>query len=333
MPLKEPVPAGRSLKVKAGGRLDCHRYRKHCRGALEKFASYSPCGPKQLHLAATKINELIISFSPGRALTTITALARVGTIVGLRPRDRSVMSKNLRGSRFDEQRKGGGAAFDPKKFLAKVGDGKTIADYQKGQIVFAQGGVADAVFYLQKGRVNITVVSEQGKEAVVGILETGHFFGEGCLNGHPLRLTTATAASECVITRITKAAMIATMHNEPEFSEMFMAYLLTRNSRIEEDLIDQLFNSSEKRLARLLLLLANFGKDGRTEPVIGKFSQETLAEMIGTTRSRVSFFMNKFRKLGYIDYNGKLEIHNSLLNVVLYDNPEIKTKNTGGETK
>jgi CRP/FNR family transcriptional regulator, cyclic AMP receptor protein len=243
------------------------------------------------------------------------------------------MSEN-KGSRFDEERKrGGGASFDPRKFLAKVGDGKTIAKYQKDQVVFAQGDAADAVFYLQKGRVKITVVSEQGKEAVVGILETGHFFGEGCLNGHPLRLTTATAVGECVITRITKAAMIVTMHDEPEFSELFMAYLLTRNSRIEEDLIDQLFNSSEKRLARLLLLLANFGKEGKTEPVIGRFSQETLAEMIGTTRSRVSFFMNKFRKLGYIDYNGKLEIHNSLLNVVLYDKPEIKTKGSGGGTK
>jgi CRP/FNR family cyclic AMP-dependent transcriptional regulator len=244
-----------------------------------------------------------------------------------------LMSKNPRGSRFDEKTKKGEVSFDPRKYLAKVGDGKTIVEYQKDQTVFAQGDVADAVFYLQRGQVRITVVSEQGKEAVVGILETGHFFGEGCLNGHALRVTTATAAADCLITRITKAAMIAAMHDEPEFSELFMAYLLTRNSRIEEDLIDQLFNSSEKRLARLLLLLANFGKDGRTEPVIGKFSQETLAEMIGTTRSRVSFFMNKFRKLGYIDYNGKLEIHNSLLNVVLYDKPEIKMKNASGGTK
>jgi CRP/FNR family cyclic AMP-dependent transcriptional regulator len=233
------------------------------------------------------------------------------------------MSGNKR-SRSGKER----ASFDPKKFLAKVGDGKTIAEYQKDQVVFAQGAVANAVFYLQKGRVKITVVSEQGKEAVVGIVQMGHFFGEGCLNGHPLRITTATAIGECLITRITKAAMIATMHNEPEFSEVFMAYLLSRNSRIEEDLIDQLFNSSEKRLARLLLLLANFGKEGKTEPVIGRFSQETLSEMIGTTRSRVSFFMNKFRKLGYIDYNGKLEIHNSLLNVVLYDKPEVKPKRT-----
>jgi CRP/FNR family cyclic AMP-dependent transcriptional regulator len=228
-------------------------------------------------------------------------------------------------------RKTGRASFDPKKFLAKVGDGKAISEYQKDQVIFSQGNVADAVFYIQKGEVKLTVISEQGKEAVVGILQSGQFFGEGCLNGHPLRITTAAAMAECLVTRIAKEAMIATMHDEPEFSELFMAYLLTRNSRIEEDLIDQLFNSSEKRLARVLLLLANFGKDGRPEPIVGKFSQETLAEMIGTTRSRVSFFMNKFRKLGYIDYNGTLEIHNSLLNVVLYDKPEIKRKDASGE--
>jgi CRP/FNR family cyclic AMP-dependent transcriptional regulator len=221
------------------------------------------------------------------------------------------------------------ASFDPKKFLAKVGEGKTISEYQRGHVVFSQGDVADAVFYVQKGEIKLTVISERGKEAVVGILGPAHFFGEGCLNGHSLRITTATATVECRITRIAKAAMIVTMHDEPEFSELFMAYLLTRNSRIEEDLIDQLFNSSEKRLARLLLLLANFGKDGRPEPIVGKFSQETLAEMIGTTRSRVSFFMNKFRRLGYIEYNGKLEVHNSLLNVVLYDKPEIKTNDAG----
>ncbi|MGA8692408.1 MAG: Crp/Fnr family transcriptional regulator, partial [Xanthobacteraceae bacterium] len=170
----------------------------------------------------------------------------------------------------------------------------------------------------------LTVVSERGKEAVVGILEPSHFFGEGCLNGHPLRVTTATAIEPSLITCIPKAAMIATLHDEVGFSELFMADLLNRNSRIEEDLIDQLFNSSEKRLARVLLLLANFGKEATAEPIIGNFSQETLAKMIGTTRSRVSFFMNKFRKLGYIEYNGKLEIRNSLLNVVLYDKPEIR---------
>jgi CRP/FNR family cyclic AMP-dependent transcriptional regulator len=216
------------------------------------------------------------------------------------------------------------ASFDPKTFLAKVGEGKTISRFRKNQVVFSQGQVADAVFYIQKGKVKLTVVSEQGKEAVIAILGPGHFFGEGCLNGHPLRIATTRAITECVITRIDKAIMIATIHNEPEFSELFMSYLLTRNSRIEEDLIDQLFNSSEKRPARLLLLLANFGKEGKPEAIVGKFSQETLAEMIGTTRSRVSFFMNKFRELGFIEYNGKLEVHNSLLNVVLHDNPQIR---------
>src|SRR5580692_10831532 len=222
--------------------------------------------------------------------------------------------------------------FDPKVFLSKVDGGRAIHDYRKDKIVFRQGDPADAVFYIQKGRIKLTVVSEQGKEAVVGVLGPGQFFGEGCLNGHPVRVTTGAAVVTSRITRIAKVSMIATMHDEPGFSELFMAYLLTRNSRIEEDLIDQLFNSSEKRLARLLLLLANFGKDGRPEPIVGTFSQETLAEMIGTTRSRVSFFMNKFRKLGYIEYNGKLEIHNSLLNVVLYDKPEINTRDAGAAT-
>jgi CRP/FNR family cyclic AMP-dependent transcriptional regulator len=218
----------------------------------------------------------------------------------------------------------GKLSFDPKRFLAKVGKGKTISKYRKDQIVFSQGQIADAVFYIQQGKVRLTVVSEQGKESVIAILEPGHFFGEGCLNGHPLRIATTRAIDECVITRIEKATMMATIHGEPDFSELFMSYLLTRNSRIEEDLIDQLFNSSEKRLARLLLLLANFGKQGKPEPIVGRFSQETLAEMIGTTRSRVSFFMNKFRKLGFIEYNGTIEVHNSLLNVVLHDNPQIR---------
>jgi CRP-like cAMP-binding protein len=217
-----------------------------------------------------------------------------------------------------------GNGFDPKTFLSKVGVGKTILKYEKNQHVFKQGDVADAVFYLQKGTVKLTVLSEHGKEAVVGILEPGQFFGEGCLNGHPLRIATTTAMTECVITSITKEAMIATLHNEPKFSELFMAYLLTRNSRVEEDLIDQLFNSSEKRLARLLLLLAHFGKEGRPQPILLDMSQETLAEMIGTTRSRVSYFMNKFRKLGLISYNGKIEVHNSLLNAVLHEKPGIE---------
>ncbi len=213
--------------------------------------------------------------------------------------------------------------FDPKLFLAKVGEGKSILKFDRNQVVFAQGEVADTVFYIQKGRIKVLVVSEQGKEAVVGILEPGQFFGEGCLNGHPLRISTTTAMDECLITAIAKDAMLAALHSEPKFSELFMAYLLSRNSRIEEDLIDQLFNSSEKRLARLLLLLANFGKEGTPQPIAPHVSQETLAEMIGTTRSRVSFFMNKFRKLGLISYNGKIEVHSSLLNAVLYDKPEI----------
>ena len=217
------------------------------------------------------------------------------------------------------------ASFDPKRFLAKVGEGKTITKYQKDQIVFSQGDIADAVFYVQKGKLKLTVISEQGKEAVIAILGPGHFFGEGCLNGHALRVATTKTMDDCVITRIAKASMIAALHAEPEFSELFISYLLARNSRIEEDLVDQLFNSSEKRLARLLLLLANFGKEARPDPIVGKISQETLAEMIGTTRARVSHFMNKFRKLGYIDYNGHLTVHNSLLNVVLYDKPEIGT--------
>jgi CRP/FNR family cyclic AMP-dependent transcriptional regulator len=214
-------------------------------------------------------------------------------------------------------------SFDSKNFLASVSEGTTITKYRKGQTVFSQGDAADAVFYLQAGKLKLSVVSEQGKEAVVAILGPGSFFGEGCLNGHARRIATTTAMDECVITRIAKAAMIATMHKEPKFSELFMAHLLKRNGRIEEDLIDQLFNSSEKRLARLLLLLANFGKEGSPTPIVGKISQEMLAEMIGTTRARVSFFMNKFRRLGFIEYNGKLEVHNSLLNVVLHDKTEI----------
>jgi CRP/FNR family cyclic AMP-dependent transcriptional regulator len=216
------------------------------------------------------------------------------------------------------------SSFDPKAFLAKVGEGKVIATYVRDEIVFAQGDAADTIFYIQKGRLKVVVISEQGKEAVVGILEQGQFFGEGCMNGHSLRIATTTAMEDCVVTAISKTAMLATLHDEPKFSEMFMAYLLGRNSRIEEDLIDQLFNSSEKRLARLLLLLANFGKEGTPQPISPNISQETLAEMIGTTRSRVSFFMNKFRKLGLISYNGKIEVHSSLLNAVLYDKPEIQ---------
>lgn len=213
--------------------------------------------------------------------------------------------------------------FDPKVFLATVDGGRSIAKYRKGETVFSQGKPADAVFYIQKGKVKVTVVSEQGKEAVVAILAPDEFCGEGCLTGQPLRLATATAMTDCEVMRLEKAAMIRVLREEPAFSGMFVSHLLARASRVEADLVDQLFNSSEKRLARALLLLANFGKDGRPEPIIAKISQETLAEMIGTTRSRVSFFMNKFRKLGLIDYNGQIEIHPSLLNVVLHEEPHI----------
>ena len=215
--------------------------------------------------------------------------------------------------------------FDPKLFLSKANGGRGISDYRKGEVVFSQGDPADTVFYIQSGKVKKTVVSEQGKEAVVALLAAGDFFGEGCLAGEALRLSTVSALTKCVIARISKADITRVIHEEPAFAELFIAHLLARNSRVEEDLIDQLFNSSEKRLARILLLLANFGKEGRPEPIIAKVSQETLAEMIGTTRSRVSFFMNKFRKLGLIDYNGGIEVHSSLLNVVLRDQPQIKT--------
>jgi len=218
-----------------------------------------------------------------------------------------------------------GIVFDPKVFLSKVGAGRTIGKYRKGTVIFQQGDPADAVFYIQKGKVRLNVLSEHGKEAVVGIMEAGQFFGEGCLNGHAVRVATTVTLEDCVITSITKAAMRAALKNEPRFSELFLNYLLTRNSRVEEDLIDQLFNSSERRLARLLLILAHFGKEGNPEPIDVEISQETLAEMIGTTRSRVSFFMNKFRKLGFISYNGKIHVHNSLLNAVLHDKPALRT--------
>jgi CRP/FNR family transcriptional regulator, cyclic AMP receptor protein len=214
--------------------------------------------------------------------------------------------------------------FDPQAFLAKVGTGKTIQKYRKNRIIYAQGEEADQIFYIQSGKVKVTVVSEQGKEAVVGLLEAGQFFGEGCLNGQTLRIGTARAMQECLVTSITRKAMLAALRREPKFAELFMTYLVTRSNRVEEDLIDQLFNSSEKRLARLLLLLANFGKDGEPIPIDSAINQGTLAEMIGTTRSRVSFFLNKFRKLGLISYNGKLEVHRSLLNAILYEKPQLE---------
>jgi len=209
--------------------------------------------------------------------------------------------------------------FNLDKFLSRAGDGRTISDLAKDTMVFRQGDPATSVFYIQKGKVKLTVISKTGKEAVIAVLGAGDFFGEGCLTTQLFRMSTATALLECTIMRLEKAVVIDTLHEEPAFSEVLLSYMLTRTIRIEEDLVDQLFNSSEKRLARALLLLANFGKEGQPESVIPKISQETLADMIGTTRSRVSFFMNKFRKMGFIEYNGTLRVHSSLLNVVLHD--------------
>ena len=213
----------------------------------------------------------------------------------------------------------GRVAFDPDLLLKKLYGGKTVQNYRDKQSIFSQGDPADAVFYIQKGKVKITVVSKRGKEAVVAILQEGDFFGEGCLSAQPLRISTANALQRATVMRLEKKMMVGLLHKEPEFAEMFIAYLLSRNIRIEEDLVDQLFNSSEKRLARLLLLLAHYGKDSKPETVLPKMSQETLAEMVGTTRSRVSYFMNKFRKMGFIDYNGSLHVHSALLTVVLRD--------------
>jgi CRP-like cAMP-binding protein len=215
-------------------------------------------------------------------------------------------------------------APDARSLLAKVGRGRSVLNYRKDHVIFTQGEPADAVFYIAKGRVKITVTSPQGKEAVLAILGSDDFFGEGCLAGQPRRMATVRAMTECALVRIDKAAMVRLIRVEPGFSEMFMGHVLGRTIRVEEDLVDQLFNSSEKRLARLLLLLANFGKDEKPEPVIAKISQETLAEMIGTTRARVSFFMNKFRKLGFITYNGGIEVHTSLLNAILHDLPQTR---------
>jgi CRP-like cAMP-binding protein len=213
--------------------------------------------------------------------------------------------------------------FDPRIFLSEAGVGRAVERYAKNQKIYGQGDVADTVFFIQKGKVKVTILSEHGKEAIVGIFGEGQFFGEGCLEGSELRTSTSHAMEECLITSISKNALLATLGAEPKFAQFFISYLLSRNSRIEEDLIDQLFNSSEQRLARLLLRLANFGKEGDAPPVPLTLSQETLAEMIGTTRSRVSFFMNKFRKKGFIDYNGKIEVHRSLLDAVLGEKPQI----------
>jgi CRP/FNR family transcriptional regulator, cyclic AMP receptor protein len=217
--------------------------------------------------------------------------------------------------------KAGARRFDPATFLATTGKGRAISTHQKGDKFFAQGDAADAIFYIKKGKVKVTVVSKQGKEAVVALLSSDEFFGEGCLIGQPRRLATATAMTECIVMRVETFEMRRVLRSEPEFSQMFVSHILSRSARVEEDLVDQLFNSTEKRLARLLLLLANFGKEGRPEPVVAKITQEMLAEMIGTTRSRVSYFMNKFRQAGFIDYNGHLEVRSSLLSVVLADPP------------
>ena len=215
----------------------------------------------------------------------------------------------------------GAPLFDPAVFLATAAVGRDISKYAKKDVIFAQGDGADAVFYIKKGKVKVAVISEQGKEAVIALLGADEFVGEGCLIGQPKRLATASAMTECEIMRVEKTEIQRVIHEEPAFSGMFVSHILARNARVEEDLVDQLFNSTEKRLARLLLLMANFGKEGRPEPILAKISQETLAEMIGTTRSRVSHFMNKFRELGFINYNGHLEVHSSLLGVLLADQP------------
>ena len=209
--------------------------------------------------------------------------------------------------------------FDPSTFLSKVGDAKTTSGYRNKQAVYSQGDPADAVYFLQSGKVKITVVSTRGKQAVVAILEHGSFFGEGCLTGQQLRMASANAMQASTVIRVGKPAMVRLLHREPQFAELFISYLLSRNVRIEEDLVDHLFNSSEKRLARLLLLLAHFGKEPKPETVVPRMSQETLAAMIGTTRSRVSFFMNRFKKKGFIDYEGGLKVHSTLLTVVLHE--------------
>jgi CRP/FNR family transcriptional regulator, cyclic AMP receptor protein len=219
--------------------------------------------------------------------------------------------------------------FDVSEFLSKMDVGRILKTFRKDEKIFSQGDLADAVFYIQEGNVKVSVLSQRGKEAVVALHGSGEFFGEGCLTGQPVRLATVSAMTECTIMRIDKAAMVSTLHDEPKLSEVFMAYILARNARVEEDLVDQLFNSSEKRLARVLLLMANFGKEGKPEPIIPKVSQETLAEIVGTTRARVSTFMNKFRELGFISYNGSIEVHSSLLNIVLHDKPQIRRGDDG----
>ncbi len=238
-------------------------------------------------------------------------------IVRHAPIDR--VSQNTRNSAIPRRASKNGREFDAQSFLATIGEGRKAMIFPKKHTIFTQGDPSDAVFYLQTGKVRLTVVSKTGKEATIGILSDESFFGEGSLAGQTLRMGTAAAMTDCAVLRIEKKAMMQALHREHTFSDLFVAYLLARNIRYEEDLVDQLFNSSEKRLARILLLVAHFGKEGVPETVVPKISQETLAEMIGTTRSRVSFFMNRFRQLGFIHYNGGLQVHSSLLNVVLHD--------------
>ncbi len=234
---------------------------------------------------------------------------------------RLARSRNERAEHNRQIGGGGRRRFDPALFFETAAKGRILSKHRKSEIIFSQGDDADAVFYVKKGKIKVTVVSKQGKEAVIAILGTDEFVGEGCLIGQPKRLATATAMSECVTMRVDKGEIQRLLRDEPTFSQMFVSHVLARTARVEEDLVDQLFNSTEKRLARLLLLLANFGKEGRPEPLMAKITQETLAEMIGTTRSRVSHFMNKFREAGFIDYNGHLEVHSSLLSVVLAEQP------------
>ena len=238
------------------------------------------------------------------------------------------MSRTRPTKRTAKRRSAGRTLFEPAVFLATAALGRDISTYSKKEVIFSQGDDADAVFYIKKGKVKVAIVSKQGKEAVIALLGPDEFVGEGCLIGQPKRLTTASAMTECQTMRVAKAEIQRVLQDEPTFSQMFVSHILARNARVEEDLADQLFNSTEKRLARLLLLLANFGKEGRTEPILAKISQETLAEMIGTTRSRVSHFMNKFRELGFTDYNGHLEIHNSLVGVLLADQPRTVSPNS-----
>jgi CRP-like cAMP-binding protein len=238
----------------------------------------------------------------------------------MKPKNGKSVARRAIGGRDTEAKTKPPIEFDPQQFLASIGGGRKIIDIQKKQVIFAQGGATDAVFYIQKGKVKLTVVSKTGKEATIGVLTEGSFFGEGGLAGQTLHMGSATALTDCTILRIDKSAMIQALHREHTFSDLFVAYLLARNIRYEEDLVDQLFNSSEKRLARILLLLAHFGKEGSPQIVTPRISQESLAEMVGTTRSRVSFFMNRFRKMGFINYDGDgLQVHSSLLNIVLHD--------------